>query len=420
MPDSTDADTLHEEAGSLQRPDYGGGTIANIPATTAALLGAPFDGLPPLREAAWQPLADGVKRVVVLVVDAMGWNLVQRVLDEQSWVWTRALARERVSSVFPSTTVAALTSMWTGTAPAQHGLIAFHLFLPEFAVLGQMIHFTPVFAHWPGGLVQAGLEPESFLPVPGTAEQLAQAGIPTYSFKPYQIVDSHLSKIHGRGVAETLPIVTAADLCVRIRALLEEKAGQRLYAHAYWPAVDSLSHMHGWDAEPVAAEVRSLFQVVEQELWQPLSAAAREGTALFITADHGQTLTPAAQAISLTDHPELQAMLLMRPAGEPRTPYFYARQGQQAQIVAYLRDKLGHAMTVWPAAEALAAGLFGPPPYAPDVALRLGDVVATMHAGYILLTADEEEDRSVNFRARHGGMTRAEMEAPWLGYRLDT
>ena len=44
-------------------PDYSGGSIANVPATVAALLDVPFVGLPPLRNELWQSLA-GVKRVV--------------------------------------------------------------------------------------------------------------------------------------------------------------------------------------------------------------------------------------------------------------------------------------------------------------------------------------------------------------------
>jgi len=57
-------------------PDYDGGSIANVPATVAALLGVPFEGLPPLRPQLWQPMAHGVKRVVLLIFDAWGWNLL--------------------------------------------------------------------------------------------------------------------------------------------------------------------------------------------------------------------------------------------------------------------------------------------------------------------------------------------------------
>lgn len=213
-------------------------------------------------------------------------------------------------------------------APAQHGFVGFRLFLPEQAVLSQMIHFMPVFARFPDAVVEAGLEPGSFLRAPGVAEQLAAAGVPTYSFKSYTFADSALSQMHGRGVCKTFGIVTAADMFAQLRRLLEETARQPLYAVAYWNAVDSLSHRYGFDHPSVAAELRSSLTLLRDEFWRSLSPDARNGTALFVTGDHGQVPTPYSQALYLADHPELEKMLLMRPAGEPRTLYLYARQGR--------------------------------------------------------------------------------------------
>lgn len=399
-------------------PAYDGGSIANVPATAAAMLGVPFDGLPPLQEAAWRPLAGNVRRVVVLLIDAFGWNLLPRVEGDLGWLLERAAVRQKLTSVFPSTTVAAMSSLWTGVAPAQHGFVGFRLFLPKQAVLSQMIHFTPVFARFPDALVEAGLEPGAFLRAPGVAEQLAAAGVPTYSFKSHAFADSALSQMHGRGVRKTFGIVTAADMFAHLRRLLEETAGQPLYAVAYWDAVDSLSHRYSFDHPSVTAELRSVLTLLRDELWHALSPAARAGTALFITGDHGQIPTPSSQALYLSDHPELEKMLLMRPAGEPRTLYLYARQGRQEDVVYYLRERLSESTVALSAADALDAGLFGPLPHAPETARRLGDVVALMRGGHVLL--DSAEAESVRkMRGRHGGLTAGEMEIPWLGFRLD-
>ena len=400
-------------------PAYDGGSIANVPATAAAMLGVPFDGLSPLRGEAWRPLGGDVQRVVVLLVDAFGWNLLRRVEDDLEWLFERAIVRQKLTSVFPSTTVAALSSLWTGAAPAQHGFVGFRLFLPRQAVLSQMIHFTPVFARFPDALVEAGLEPGAFLRAPGAAEQLAAAGVPTYSFKSYTFADSTLSQMHGRGVRKTFGIVTAADMYAQLRRLLEETAGQPLYAVAYWDAVDSLSHRYSFDHPSVAAELRSVLTLLRTELWQPLSPDARAGTALFIAGDHGQIPTPSSQALYLADHPELEKMLLMRPAGEPRTLYLYARQGRQEDVVYYFRERLDDSVVALSATAALDAGLFGPPPHAPETARRLGDVVALMRGRHVLL--DPAEAESVRkMRGRHGGLTAGEMEIPWLGFRLDS
>lgn len=400
-------------------PAYHGRSIANIPATIAALLGAPFEGLPPLEESLWQPLGDEVQRVVLVVLDSLGWQMVERQRPFfDALIGGRTAVFEQITSIFPSTTVAALSSLWTGVAPAQHGLVGLRLLTPEHGTITQFIHFTPVLGKHPDALIDAGLDPETFLHAPGFSEQLTAAGVPTHRYKGREIIDSALSKMHGRGVTESYGAVSAADTFVRVRRLLEEKAGEKLYVAAYWPTVDALMHTHGWEHPSVAAEARALLDQLRVELVEALSPAARRGTLLCLVADHGQVTTTTETQIALRDHPQLNQMLLFRPAGEPRVPYFYVRHGQQETVLDYLRTHFAHAMVALPSQEALAAGLLGPEPHAPQALARMGDVVGIMRQGYILLT-DRDLESAHKMNGRHGSMTRAEMAVPWLAMRLD-
>jgi predicted AlkP superfamily pyrophosphatase or phosphodiesterase len=402
----------------LLLPDYAGSTLANVPATVAALLGVPLKGLPPLYEPLWRPVGNGLKRIVVLLLDSLGWNIVQALRPELEPLLQEATLFDRITSIFPSTTVAALTSLWTGYAPAQHGLVGLRLFFPEQAVLGQMLRFSPNFASFPDSLIDAGVDPAHFLPVSGLAEQLAAGGIPSYSFKGYHIIDSALSRMHDRGVAESYGVETFADMMVQIRSLLERSAGRPLYAYAYWSAIDTLSHIRGYDHPSIVAEVRSLVYQIRSELLDRLSLAARQDTLLCILADHGQVISSPADHVYLDEHPELMRYLLMRPAGEPRTAYFYARQRKQADLYAYLQDQLHSVLAAVPTELALEAGLLGPPPYAPETAMRLGDVLVTMRHNHLFLTPEERE-KAGGMPGRHGGMTPAEMVVPWMLFRLD-
>ncbi len=399
-------------------PRYDGRSIANVPAAIAAILDTPFAGLPPLEEALWRPAADGAKRVVLLIIDALGWNLLQLMQADLEAVLGRAAVTGQITSIFPSTTVAALSSLWTGAAPAQHGMVGFQLFFPEYAAAGQMISFTPVFRKFPDALVDAGLEPEKFLQWPGMAEQLAAGGVPTYAVKGRGIVDTALSKMHGRGVAASYGVFTFSDLLVQMTALLEEKAGERLYLSAYWPTIDTLSHFYSWDGTAVKAELRSLFHQIKTEFLDRLTAVARQDTVFFIVADHGQVPYISEQRIPLTTHPRLEEMLLMRPLGGARELYLYARQGQAAHVAQYINEELGGAFFALPTEEALVAGLFGPEPFAPQTRQRLGDVIAIARQGHIMYTPAEQK-MADEFKAGHGGLSAAEMEVPWLGFRLD-
>lgn len=402
----------------LLPPAYEDGTIASIPATIAALLDVPFVGLPPLPKPLWQPLGNDIRRVVVITLDALGQNLVEKEADHLEPYLSETAVRAQLTSIFPSTTVAALSSMWTGSAPSQHGLAALFLLFPEYGTIGQLLNFSPIFGTYPDALVTAGLKPEEYLPVPGMAQQLAAAGVPTYAFKGANIIESALSKMHGRGVAENFGAYSLSDMLVEVGRFLEEKAGHPLFVSAYWPSIDTISHMRGWDGPQTAAEFHIIWQQIHETLRQKLSPAARRHTALFITADHGQLVTPKSRHVYLADHPQLAEMLLMRPAGEPRIAYLYARQGCVPDIVAYVNKNLSEVATAVPTPQAIAAGLFGPPPYAPQLYNRLGDVVLIMRHNYLFVYPQDKElvERLYGW---HGGMTPAEMQVPWLGYRLD-
>ena len=398
-------------------PDYAGGSIANVPSTIAQMLGATLTGLPALPEDMWQSLGR-VKRVVLLTLDGFGWNQFQARQELVTAVSQKATITKQLTSIFPSTTVAALSSLWTGFAPAQHGLVGLRLFFPEYAVSAGMLDFSPLFIRARDALVDAGLDPKTFLQQPGVGEQLAAAGIPTFAFKGYEIVDSVLSQMHGRGVKESFGVITFADMMVQMRELLHKRAGEPLFINAYWPTIDSLSHYHTWQGTAVTAEVRAIFYQLQTEFLDALTDAARQDTAFFIVADHGQELTPLSQQIFLSDHPELEKMLFMRPTGEPRVVYLYTKHGCHEAAIDYINTKLGHAMTAVASQDTLAAGLFGPEPFATNVADRFGDVVAIMRGGYTLFS-EAERPKAHRMIGRHGGMTHAEMQVPWLGMRLD-
>lgn len=400
------------------RPCYNGRSIANIPATIAHLLDAPFTGLPRLRSELWQPMGKDVQRVVVILLDAMGWNLYEQERPYFQEMLGETTVAEPIMSVFPSTTVAALSSLWTGYAPAQHGLLGYRLFLPDYATVGQLITFTPAFGNYTDTLVQSGLEPESFLQVPGFAQQLRTAAISTYSFKERSLVKTALSQMHGRGVPYEGGAVSFADMMVQLRQLLEAKAGEKLYAFAYWSTIDTLGHHHNWQHPSVKAELRALINQIRSELFTPLSEAARQGTAVFIAADHGQVVCPVSEQIRLLDHPELGDMLLMQPTGDTRAIYLYAKHGRQADIVDYIQKNLAHAFVAIPAHKALQAGLFGPQPHASVAPERIGDVILLARGGATLLNK-LDDTRAHEFVGWHGSLEAGEMQVPWLGYRLD-
>ncbi|MFQ6058233.1 MAG: alkaline phosphatase family protein [Anaerolineae bacterium] len=401
-------------------PHYEGLSIANLPATIAALLGANLlNASPPLPADLWADMAPGVRRVVLVLLDAIGYLRFRRLLEaDESLSFAHLVRRGRLiplTSVFPSTTTTALATLWTGRTPAEHGLLGYALHLQEYGVVADMLSLKPMRGQGRETLVDWGLEPEKFLPVPGLAELLAPHGITCRLLIHQQYADSPLSQMFHRGVTEKRGFVSSSDMWVSIRHLLAQHRDERLLLTAYWGGVDGVAHMYGPTAETWPAEIRNVAFSLEREFLRPLPPADREGTLLLITADHGQVLAPPEKAVLLTKHPSLWRALALPPSGDSRATYLHARHGQAEVVRAYLEEQLAGHFVVLDSKEALEAGLLGKGEMAPETPSRIGDLIAlargeaSLHWGY----------KEPKLRGRHGGLTPEEMLVPLLMVRLD-
>jgi hypothetical protein len=111
-------------------PHYDGLSIANIPATIAALMDGDLpDALPTLPNDLWADWRPGLRRIVLVVLDALGYRALQRMLADGAGQGFHDIAQAGrmlpLTSVFPSTTDAALVSLRTGRPPAEHGWLAY-------------------------------------------------------------------------------------------------------------------------------------------------------------------------------------------------------------------------------------------------------------------------------------------------------
>jgi len=410
-------DSIPDE--SFVLPHYDGLCLSNVVPTAARILGASMPGWKPLDRTLWHDLAEGVHRVVVVVIDAVGYYQFLRWLDaEPGNVFARLADHGRlfpITSVFPSTTTAALASLWTGRPPAAHGLMGYELFLREWGVVANMIHLSPPHAGRRGVLTDWGLDAKSFLQAPVAAQLLAPFAITSRFLIRSALRGSALSQMLYQSADEVGGHLTTSDLWVNLRHLLYAHRSERLLLTAYWGGADAIAHVYGPDSEQSAAEMRNLAYSFEREFLQPLTAEDREGTLLIVTADHGQIRVPREHTILLRQHPSLAQDLVMQPCGDPRAAYLYVRAGRLAAAQSYLATELGHAFIALPSDQALAGGLFGPGRPAPVVTERVGDLLLLGREDYVLYGHDKEP----SLKGRHGGLHPDEMLIPLLLARLD-
>ncbi|MGE5262580.1 MAG: alkaline phosphatase family protein, partial [Acidobacteriota bacterium] len=370
-------------------PDYGGRSIVNVTATVARIFGAPIS-TPPLDPAMIGDLLEGVRRVVFVVVDALGYAKLLETLDRNPQNGLHALLGQGarlspVTSVFPSTTTAALTSLWSGYSPYEHGFLGYQLFLRDYGVRANMISFSPVATDSLGRdqLIAGGLEPENFVATPSLAQTLARVNVPVYHLLAEPYIKSGLSRVQIRD-AQLRGFMNASDMWVVLREMVEQKPTPAVFA-VYWSGVDSIGHFYGPSSPTLAAEIDNLAYSFEREFLRPLSPTARRDTLFLLTADHGQIDTPPARATPLQKHPELRSHLVMDFAGGSRAAYLYCRNGEMAAARSYIENNLGDRFLVLDSSAALQAGLFGSGTMAPETPYRTGDLIVLPRADYSLV-----------------------------------
>ncbi|MDI7274714.1 MAG: alkaline phosphatase family protein, partial [Anaerolineae bacterium] len=321
-------------------------SIANLPATLAALLGGELPGAaPPLPRTMWGDLADSLQRVVCIILDAVGWKHLSALFEDERELSLAQLAREGrffpITSVFPSTTTSALVTLWTGYPPAQHGLVGHMMLLHELGFIADMLYFSPAGAPSRDQLLERGVSLDTFLPVPGLAQVLAQQGIATRALISADLARTAFSRLCFRGVAEVASFITEADMWVRIREMLSAHRRERLLLVGYLDEIDGIGHLHGPGSDAWRAEFRSMAFSLRHEFLSRLTAEERRHTLFVLTADHGQLAQPAAP-VALPDHPELQEHLLLPSTGSLRAAYLYACQDEVELARQYFDERLGN------------------------------------------------------------------------------
>lgn len=400
-------------------PNYGGQSILNVPSSVCQLLGVPPLAAPPLRPEILEPLGGSFRSVVVILMDALAFHRLERWLAaDDSLIWHRLLERgvlAPLTSITPSTTSAALTTLWTGSPPAGHGVMGYEMWLKEYGIVADMIQHRPASYHWGApGLHHAGFQPGLFLPTPSISTHLRAHGVTPHVFQHVSIVNSGLSQTFF-GDAERHGITTPADTWVSVRELLDGAPHARHYVWAYWGAIDTFSHLKGPDDERVEAEFVAFSAAFERNFLGRLSPAARGNTAVILIADHGQRTTDRGnRRYNLANHPDFLSRLHIKPTGENRFTYLYIRPGQEQAVRDYIEAAWPGEFHLLDPAEALSGGLFGPGPRHPRVAERTGDLIAAAR-GDAYWWWSAEPDPLIG---RHGGLTADEMIVPFLAARL--
>ena len=330
-------------------------------------------------------LASGHDRVGVVLLDAFGHRFVERHADHP---FLRRLEITELSTQFPSTTTAHLTTMHTGRPVGEHGLYEWNVYEPALDAI-----VTPLLFSYAGDgerdtLRGSGLDPATFIEGETLYQRLAARGVRSTVMHPAAFSPSTYDGVATVG-ARLEPYATLhGGVKAFVRALADPG-----YVYLYWDEIDAAGHVHGPDSSEFDLEARAALDALER-------APLPDGAVLMVTADHGQVAVHPSRVDYLDDlWPELPDLLTHRPAGSARDVFLHTREPDA--VIAGLRERLDDRAEVRRADELVAPGP------------RLADVCVLPAAGrmaWLRRFAGVE----TRFRGHHGGLHPDETRT-WVG-----
>jgi hypothetical protein len=399
-------------------PAYNGQSILNLPPSICRWMGVPMMGSEPLSPERLSSLGESFRHVVVVLMDALSFLRFKRWMETENLpVWNH-LAQDGLltplTSIAPSTTSAALTSLWTGSSAATHGIIGYEMWLKEYGIVINSILHAPIsYQGDTGSLRRAGFNPQEFLGLPTLGTHLMHQGVQAFAFQHHSIARSGLSQMLFPDVT-IYSFSTQADLWVNLRQAFENHTRERNFFWIYWGEIDHFSHLYGPDDERTFEEFVNFSTAFERLFLGRLSLAARKDGLFILLADHGQTPTRPDPFYDLRNHPSLARRLHILPTGENRLMSLFIRPGQVEAVREYIQRTWPNQFVFMEPSYAVDAGLFGPGVTHPRLGDRLGDLIVAAKGNAYLWWGNKDD----HLYGRHGGLSADEIIVPFLAARL--
>lgn len=335
-----------------------------------------------------QPLQEA-EAIVLLLIDGLG--IEQLVAYRQHAPTLSDFASVTLTSVVPSTTATALTSLATGATPAEHGIIGYRMSMGRTGAEGQVMNTL----RWGGskGDLRRVHQPAVVQPIP----PFASTSVPVVSRADLE--NSAFSEAHLRG---TRPCGwrTPSNIVAETSALV--RSGEK-FVYAYYDGLDKIAHERGF-GDYYNAELAFVDWLVGA-----LLETLPKGTTLAVTADHGQVLV-GPNIVSLPDHVTAD---IHHQSGEGRFRWLHARRGREQDLVQSTTELFSDRAWVVSREQIIDERWFGPvgsQPLADAVGRRFGDVALIPFAD---ISFDDPLDSGpITLLCRHGSLTAAEMLVP--------
>ncbi|MDO8667494.1 MAG: alkaline phosphatase family protein [bacterium] len=376
----------------MNKPNYKNGSIVNLMASIKKC----FNG-----KSNYEPFEDldiYDKNIILIIIDGLGYNYLMK-HGRESFLYKNL--KGRMTSVFPSTTAAAMTAYSTGLAPAEHALTGWFMYLKEIGTVVKILPFATRAGDFK--LEQGKIKYKDIYDEKSFFSDLKVTSI---SIKHEDYINSEYNRLVEKG-AKKLAFSDLNGFFKQINKALRINK-KRKFVFAYWGKFDYFSHRKGTDSQ----EVKKHFDGLDKKIEKLAESLKNKNTTIIVSADHGLINTREKdKIIELKDHPKFVETLAMPLSGEPRVAYCYVRPNKVRQFENYVNTVFKNCCEMHKSEDLIKNhyfGLFEPNKKLKD---RIGDYILIMKENYIMKDFVLGEKRNI-YIGNHGGVSDEEMFVP--------
>ena len=352
--------------------------------------------------------------VVLFLVDGFGARFIERFQDAPFIKrLTRDGTMEKLTSQFPSTTAAHVTTIHTGLPVGESGVYEWFYYEP---LVDRVI--APLLFSFSGDkerdTLKGQVDAKKIYPTKTLYNQLRNDGIDSHVFAIRDYTPSTYSNVVMNG-ATLNAFKTLSEALVNL-GLLIEKQTQPTYVHLYFDKIDSLCHEYGPSAPQTEAEIETFLLIMEHYVTRIFPKGKR--ILFLMTADHGASEVDPNTTVFLNTDARFagverflksnRAGQLLVPAGSARDMFLYVHDDLLDEAQEFLARRLEDKAEVVKVSDLMQDGYFGAV-ISPEFRGRVGNLVilAKRYESVWWYVKDKFDQR---YYGHHGGLTPQEME----------
>ncbi|WP_394896370.1 alkaline phosphatase family protein [Clostridium paraputrificum] len=348
------------------------------------------------------------EKVVFILVDAFGWKFYKGIREDSKFFKEirKYGIEEKITSQFPSTTTAHVTSVVTGKDVSTHGFFEWFTYDSKIDEV-----FTPFLFDYEGK--------EEILPKDNLFKELKENGVSSTIITPSYINNSYYSrelfkdgKVKGYESVEEM-------FNILLQGIKKDK-GKNFY-YIYYPQIDSIGHEYGMSSYKAYFEINNFIKALDNFYNNVLDEGVNEGT-FILSADHGQMeikdkiylneLIPNIEEYMIKDSKGKSIV----PVGYNRDMFLYIKEEFETYVYQFLKEKLKDKGEIYLVKDLIDKGIFINP--SETFLSRVGNIVIIPYDGYGVWWY-EKGKYEISLKGSHGGLTKDEMEIPLLIYNFE-